>query len=237
MSEETGQEKPDDGLQAYEWGHPIPFGVDRIADGKTPLSSVRKQAEFIPEDLSGKSVLDIGAREGYFSFVAERRGADLVVGTDIQPKNARKFRFARQELAPDVEYVISDIMQSVFTDEFDVVICYGLLYHLAEQNKLLDRLAEMTAETLCLETAVIPSPFNREWVYHHDGATNRLFTHDEHTPTVPWVRRELSNRGFTITEEMSQPDRSNPIRTVYDRVMPLAQHRLLPGRYVVTATR
>ena len=36
----------------------------------------------MPEDLSGLSVLDIGAWDGYISFEAERRGARRVLATD-----------------------------------------------------------------------------------------------------------------------------------------------------------
>ena len=36
-----------------------------------------------PEDLSGKTVLDIGTTNGGMAFEAERRGADRVVAVDI----------------------------------------------------------------------------------------------------------------------------------------------------------
>jgi len=37
----------------------------------------------IPEDLSGQTVLDVGASNGFFSFEMERRGADRVVAVDL----------------------------------------------------------------------------------------------------------------------------------------------------------
>lgn len=49
----------------------------------------------IPEDMSGKSVLDIGASSGYFSFEFERRGAKRVLATDV--------RWEDQDIAPVVE--------------------------------------------------------------------------------------------------------------------------------------
>ena len=36
----------------------------------------------LPDDFSGKSVLDIGAWDGAYSFAAERRGASRVVAVD-----------------------------------------------------------------------------------------------------------------------------------------------------------
>lgn len=37
----------------------------------------------IPEDLTGKTVLDVGASNGFFSFELERRGAEKVVAVDL----------------------------------------------------------------------------------------------------------------------------------------------------------
>ena len=42
----------------------------------------RLQLLRIPDDLSGWSVLDIGAWHGFFSFECERRGADRVLAVD-----------------------------------------------------------------------------------------------------------------------------------------------------------
>jgi len=39
-------------------------------------------ARAMPADLTGKTVLDVGARDGYFSFEAERRGASRVLAID-----------------------------------------------------------------------------------------------------------------------------------------------------------
>ena len=39
----------------------------------------------MPEDLTGMRVLDIGARDGFYTFEAERRGAREVVALDYEP--------------------------------------------------------------------------------------------------------------------------------------------------------
>ena len=49
----------------------------------------------IPEDLTGKTVLDVGAWDGFFSFEAERRGAARVVALDSH-RLARPRRGPRQ---------------------------------------------------------------------------------------------------------------------------------------------
>jgi tRNA (mo5U34)-methyltransferase len=68
-------------IKAIDWWHPIDLGNGVVTPGIdcTPsrLAEIR-----LPEDLRGKSVLDIGAWDGFFSFEAERRGARRVLATD-----------------------------------------------------------------------------------------------------------------------------------------------------------
>src|SRR5580658_7756765 len=49
----------------------------------------------LPEDLTGKRVLDIGCAEGFFSFEAESRGAREVVAIDSFPDSIRRFNIVR----------------------------------------------------------------------------------------------------------------------------------------------
>jgi tRNA (mo5U34)-methyltransferase len=65
------------------WGHSIDLGHGVVTPGRK--SAARLQAEVqgirLP-DVTGKSVLDVGAWDGFFSFEAERRGACRVVALD-----------------------------------------------------------------------------------------------------------------------------------------------------------
>lgn len=65
------------------WFHSFDFGQGVVATGhKTPeILEAESQALQIP-DLRGKTVLDIGAWDGYYSFLAERLGARHVVALD-----------------------------------------------------------------------------------------------------------------------------------------------------------
>ncbi len=64
------------------WWHSVDLG-DRVAPGhKSPELLEHEWAGLHLPELSGKSVLDIGAWDGYFSFRAEREGAARVVALD-----------------------------------------------------------------------------------------------------------------------------------------------------------
>lgn len=118
----------------------------------------------IPEDLTGKTVLDIGAYDGYFSFEFERRNAKRVLAIDSYSwdhfKGLDCFLAAREFFKSNVEYRRLDVSDIRPDDigEFDLVLCAGVLYHL--ENPLLDlkRIRAVTRKQLILETdSLIPA--------------------------------------------------------------------------------
>jgi tRNA (mo5U34)-methyltransferase len=66
------------------WFHSIDLGGGAVTTGikSTDQLAAEVAALNVPVNLSGKSVLDIGAWDGFFSFEAERRGAQRVVALD-----------------------------------------------------------------------------------------------------------------------------------------------------------
>lgn len=65
------------------WWHSIDLGDGIVTPGHKPSSLLEQEIEALQlPDLHGKTVLDIGAWDGYFSFAAERRGASRVVALD-----------------------------------------------------------------------------------------------------------------------------------------------------------
>lgn len=60
------------------WHHTIDLGDGLVTHG---LSGRMIPPEFFP-DVSGRTVLDIGAWDGWYSFLAERQGASRVVALD-----------------------------------------------------------------------------------------------------------------------------------------------------------
>lgn len=64
------------------WWHSIDLG-DRVTDGhKSPELLEHEWANTHMPDLAGKSVLDVGCWDGWFSYRAEREGAARVVALD-----------------------------------------------------------------------------------------------------------------------------------------------------------
>lgn len=116
----------------------------------------------LPADLTGRSVLDIGSWDGFWSFEAERRGAARVLATDSYVWQGRTwgskagFELARQVFRSKVEDRTIDVMD-LSPDEvgtFDLVLFLGVLYHLRHPLEAIERVASVCAGQLVLETHV-----------------------------------------------------------------------------------
>ena len=65
------------------WWHSIDLGRGVVTNGFKTAAGLQHELEALRlPDLRGKTVLDIGAYDGFFSFEAERRGAARVVALD-----------------------------------------------------------------------------------------------------------------------------------------------------------
>ena len=65
------------------WYHSIDLGNGIVSSGKKSAEQLAKDWEALGmPDMRGKSVLDVGAWDGYFSFRAEEAGASRVVALD-----------------------------------------------------------------------------------------------------------------------------------------------------------
>jgi tRNA (mo5U34)-methyltransferase len=131
-----------DRIDRVHWYHEFDFGQGLRAQVKTPdAESHRRLWRFIEGELdkidfAGKTVLDIGCWDGYWSFYAERRKAARVLATDDSTQNwagTAGFNLAKELLASKVE---SDLNTSIydlgskFHEKFDIILCLGVFYHL-----------------------------------------------------------------------------------------------------------
>jgi tRNA (mo5U34)-methyltransferase len=159
----------------------------------------------IPDDLSGLSVLDVGAWDGFFSFECERRGADRVVAADwfawheAARGSKASFDLARQALGSKVEDV--EVRVEELSPErvgtFDIVLLAGVLYHLRDPLRALEAVASVTKDRLLLETHVDLVLRRRPAVAFYP--TSELEA--DHTnwwgPNPPAVEGMLQATGFT----------------------------------------
>jgi len=195
------------------WWHSLDLGQGVVTEGAKRADHLRGEVEsFRFPDLRGKSFLDIGAWDGFFSFEAERRGATRVVALDHYvwswkprpnlareslPDKKRGIEIAREALGSDVEVLVADFMTMDLDQlgEFDVVLFAGVLYHLLNPLEGLRRLAQVTRELAIVETEAIAVP------ELEDRAMFEFFENDElgGDPTNWWSPNAVALAGLCRT--------------------------------------
>ena len=211
-------------VESLRWFHTLDLGHGIITRG-FDNPAVRLPRLHLPASLAGKTVLDIGAWDGFFSFEAERRGAARVVAADYFSWHGEgwgskePFRLAREVLQSRVEDVDVDVMDlsPERLGTFDVVLFLGVLYHLKNPLAALERVASVTRGLLILETVVDMVGIQRPAAaFYPDRELN-----DDPTnwwgPNVPAVEAMLRAVGFagvhTVTPPPSAPYRA--ARAIY----------------------
>jgi tRNA (mo5U34)-methyltransferase len=129
--------------------------------GHNPVVDLLRYAG-VPDDLTGKSVLDIGAWNSCFSAECVRRGAGRVVGLGPDNPEFAGFDRIKQVLGYDnMEYRYGSVydMDRAELGEFDIVLCFGVLYHLRYPLLALDKIYEVCREQLFVESFVIDQHF------------------------------------------------------------------------------
>ncbi len=140
-------EKKREFINKSAWFHRIDLGDGVITPGGQDTAATLGRIG-IPADLSGKTVLDIGANDGFFSFECERRGA-TVTALDMWNRKydgtraIENIQFCKKVLGSNIEIVQADVL-SYGHEPFDLVLFMGVLYHLQDMMAGLRKVAELT---------------------------------------------------------------------------------------------
>ena len=152
----------------------------------------------LPQDLSGKRVLDIGYWNGCFSFEAERRGALEVVGIGpecshatgaqnlaklLDSKNVRFELGTAYDLNPDV------------IGKFDYVFFFGVFYHLRYPLLALDKIFRICHEKLFIETEILQESEPNILEFYRNNELNDDYS-NWFVPSSNCLIQMLSSSGF-----------------------------------------
>jgi SAM-dependent methyltransferase len=157
----------------------------------------------MPENLIGKSFLDVGANDGMFSFEAEKRGATRIVASDLYKtgidsmKNgwsAEGINLLRQYFHSKVEIHTTGIydLQSL-NGKFDVVFVNNIINWLDNIEAAMDNLAAVCGGRLYLSDGFILDE-SKPIVESLNKSSLRYMYN------VPFVVNMLAKRGFKIEE-------------------------------------
>ncbi|HEX2527688.1 MAG TPA: TIGR04290 family methyltransferase [Geminicoccus sp.] len=187
------------------WFHNIQLnGVSTAPDhplNDYPMWKWRRFAHALPQDLTGRTVLDIGCNAGFYALEMKRRGADRVVGIDEDPRYLAQARLAAEVTGLEIELrqlSVYDVAR--LGKRFDVVLFMGVLYHLRHPLLALDLIHDHAAgDLLVFQTMQRGSDvvwqieedygFWNASIFHHAGFPSMHFIEKRYAgdPTNWWI--------------------------------------------------
>ena len=150
------------------WFHT--FALNRAEGIHTPGAARdhRYRVSSLPEDFAGSRVLGVGCFDGFYAFLAKRRGAERVVAVDneqyrlgvasrwgVELEGGEGLRAIHRLLGSGVEYRRMDAFAfNQLEERFDLVYCFGILHRVENPLGLLRVLRGRTVDggTVLLET-------------------------------------------------------------------------------------
>lgn len=207
-----------------KWFHNLDLlGVQTAPDhflGDYPKVKFQGFAHAIPNDLTGKTVLDIGCNAGFYSIEMKRRGAARVLAIDSDERYLSQARYAAEVLGVEIEFRNLSVFDvASLGEKFDVVIFMGVLYHLRHPLLALDLLYEnVVRDVLIFQSMQRGSneiePLNLDYnfaeteIFERPGFPQMYFIEHRYSqdPTNWWIPNRacmeamLRSAGFQITD-------------------------------------
>jgi tRNA (mo5U34)-methyltransferase len=132
--------------------------------GDFPNAKWRRLAPFLPEDLRGVTVLDIGCNAGFYTLELAKRGAS-VTALDTSEHYLKQARWAASlyGLSDRIEFQHRQVYSLARTARsWDIVLFLGVLYHLRYPQFGLDIVSRCVGRALVVQSLLAPGGEGKE---------------------------------------------------------------------------
>jgi SAM-dependent methyltransferase len=181
-----------------------------------------------PDGFKGRRLVDLGCLEGGYAVEFARAGFDTL-GIEIRLDNFENCQLvkARTSLS-NLRFACDDVRNVEQYGTFDVVFCCGILYHLDEPRKFLEKVARVCRRVLIVDTHVATEQSARSFGLsentENEGLTGSWYSEvseesQRHAdkwaswdnprsfwPEKPALHEAIRQTGFSIVFECPIPD-------------------------------
>lgn len=154
-------------IDSLRWWHSIKIG-DYVSNGENKEVEDTFNNLPLPPDISGKSVIDIGCWDGYYSFMCEELGAGRVVACDKyiwESQNIsgetywtkdKGFDLAKKYRNSNVEKLVASVeeLDPDIHGKFDIVLMLGVIYHAKDPIGYMQKAFDMSNDLVIFESHV-----------------------------------------------------------------------------------
>tara|TARA_B100000989_G_C19529566_1_gene468853 strand:+ start:3569 stop:4309 length:741 start_codon:yes stop_codon:yes gene_type:complete len=217
-----------DEMNSINWHRSININGVGVTPGNAGNITNLADSLGIFPNMENKTVLDIGAWDGGYSFLAEEKGAKRVLATDSyiwDEKNSdyskKGFIFAHKHRNSNVDSQNIDIMDISFNKIgiFDITLFLGVLYHLQDPLRALRNLREVTKELILIETIICNPLIDRSFARYYERDTLNNDETNCFVPTINCLKGWLEDTGFEMLE-IKLGQKKSVIKSSIQRLIP-----------------
>jgi SAM-dependent methyltransferase len=140
------------------------------------------------------TAVDIGCGVGYFSSVLDSTGLK-VLGLDAREQNVLEAR----RRYPHIQFEVMNVEDPCVLEfgHFDLVFCFGLLYHLENPFQAVRNMSSMTTQVALLEGVCYPSAESLMVLVDEDDLDDQGINHIAFYPSEISLIKMLLRSGYT----------------------------------------
>lgn len=202
-------------IQPWNHNFVLPSGVEtkpghQTSHGKNLVKLERLRPLLNEIGLAGKTVLDVGCNEGFFSLHMAAEGAK-VIGIDIDQHRIAKARFVQSLIATDrdVRFDVVDIYSDTFKalPRFDLCLCLGFIHRVPDPVRAITALADRTDMVIFEWKALKFGPHDDAFAYFSPKGVDEA----DYYGTEYWLlsycalERILRRAGFQFFHRIDDP--------------------------------
>ena len=152
-----------------------------------------------PEAFAGKTVLEVGGGHGHLGAELERLGA-TVTSLDGRAENIRQLK----KKFPNMSGYVCDVGSPELEKyaPVDIILAFGILYHLPRPDEFLERCARMS-DILLLEGAVSDLAQQQVVWVKERGFYDQSIDGIGCRPSPTWVEEQLRSAGYNQVIDLS----------------------------------
>jgi tRNA (mo5U34)-methyltransferase len=153
-------------------------------------------AHLLPElkqRLNLKTALDLGCGLGHYAEILSQHGLD-VLAVDGRAENVEE---ARRRF-PHLKFQVADAQNPELAQlgKFDLVFCFGLLYHLENPFRVVRSIAELSSKLTLIEGIVYPSPEPAMVLMDENTGVDQGLNYMAFYPSEPCLVKMLRRAGL-----------------------------------------